>query len=117
MDTRSGAMRSNTITVTGKFLVALLCTTLFASGVWAKDSATTAGIKTGKDESLTITIHVSAKSPGKDKESNWLPAPDGPFWPVLRTYGPGKAIQDGSWKVPPIAKANWLPAPTRDSES
>jgi hypothetical protein len=63
----------------------------------------TAGLKTANDGS--ITIHVSAKSPGKDKESNWLPAPDGPFWLVLRTYGPGKAIQDGSWKVPPIAKA------------
>jgi hypothetical protein len=62
----------------------------------------TAGLKTADDGS--ITIYVSAKSPGKDKESNWLPAPKGPFWPVLRTYGPGKSILDGSWKVPPVTK-------------
>jgi len=63
----------------------------------------TPGLVTADDGS--ITIHVSAKSPGKDKESNWLPAPDGPFWLVLRTYGPGESIADGSWKMPPIPKA------------
>jgi hypothetical protein len=59
----------------------------------------TPGLKTAADGS--ITLYFSAKSPGKDKESNWLPAPNGPFWPVLRTYGPGEAIQNNSWKVPP----------------
>jgi len=43
---------------------------------------------------------VSAKSPGKDKVSNWLPSPPGPFWTVLRTYGPSQAILDGSYKKP-----------------
>ncbi len=60
----------------------------------------TPGVQTGKDGSLTIEI--GAKSPGKDKESNWLPAPKGPFWLVMRTYGPGKSILDRSYKVPPI---------------
>jgi len=60
----------------------------------------TPGVKTGSDGSLTIEI--SAKSPGKDKESNWLPAPEGPFWLVMRTYGPGKSILDRTYKVPPI---------------
>ena len=60
----------------------------------------TPGLKKGKDGS--ITIYFQARSPGKDKESNWLPAPDGPFWIVLRTYGPGKAILDKTWKVPPV---------------
>jgi len=46
----------------------------------------------------------SAKSPGKDKESNWLPAPEGHFWLVLRTYGPGKAILNKTWKVPPVKR-------------
>jgi hypothetical protein len=64
----------------------------------------TPGFKTAKDGS--ITIYFQTKSPGKDKESNWLPTPDGPFWPVLRTYGPGKAIQDGTWKVPPVTPSN-----------
>jgi hypothetical protein len=60
----------------------------------------TPGVQTGKDGSLTIEIN--AKSPGKDKESNWLPAPSGPFWLVMRTYGPGKSILDKTYKVPPI---------------
>ena len=60
----------------------------------------TPGLKTAKDGS--ITIYFSAKSPGKDKESNWLPAPEGPFWPILRTYGPGKSILDKTWKLPVI---------------
>ena len=60
----------------------------------------TPGLKKGKDGS--ITIYFQAKSPGKEKESNWLPAPEAPFWIVLRTYGPGKSILDGSWKLPPV---------------
>jgi hypothetical protein len=62
--------------------------------------SSTPGLKTAADGS--ITIYFSAKSPGKDKESNWLPAPEGPFWPILRTYGPGKTILDKTWKLPVI---------------
>jgi len=58
----------------------------------------TPGLKTNPDGSLVI--YVSAKSPGKGKESNWLPAPSGPFWTVLRTYGPDDSILDGSYKRP-----------------
>ena len=60
----------------------------------------TPGLK--KDADGSITIYFQAKSPGKDKESNWLPAPEGPFWPVLRTYGPGKPLLDKTWKLPPV---------------
>jgi len=66
--------------------------------------SSTPGMKTASDGS--ITIYIQAKSPGKDKESNWLPAPEGPFWPVLRTYGPGKTILDKTYKVPPIKQVN-----------
>jgi hypothetical protein len=52
----------------------------------------------------SITIYFEAKSPGKEKEGNWLPAPDGPFWPILRTYGPGKSILDGTWTLPPVKR-------------
>jgi hypothetical protein len=62
----------------------------------------TPGLTTADDGSLTL--YFTAKSPGKDKESNWLPAPQGPFWLVLRTYGPKKAIVDGSWKLPKVNK-------------
>jgi hypothetical protein len=44
----------------------------------------------------------TAGSPGKDRQSNWLPAPKAPFWMVLRTYGPGEGILNGSYKVPPV---------------
>jgi hypothetical protein len=60
----------------------------------------TAGVKYGEDGSLILDI--GAKSPGKDKESNWLPSPEGPFWPVMRIYGPGKTIVNRTYKVPPI---------------
>jgi hypothetical protein len=62
----------------------------------------TPGLKTAADGS--ITIYFQAKSPGKDKERNWLPAPQGPFWLVLRTYGPGKSILDKTWKMPPVKR-------------
>jgi hypothetical protein len=62
----------------------------------------TPGLKEAADGS--ITIYFQAKSPGKDKESNWLPAPEGPFWPILRTYGPDKTILDKTWKVPPVKR-------------
>ncbi len=52
----------------------------------------------------SITIKFQAKSPGKGDEGNWLPAPEGPFWLVLRTYGPGQTILDKTWKVPPVAQ-------------
>jgi hypothetical protein len=64
----------------------------------------TPGLKTAADGS--ITLYFLAKSPGKAKESNWLPAAEGPFWLVLRTYGPGKAILDKTWKVPPVKRVN-----------
>ena len=60
----------------------------------------TPGLKTA--EGGSITLYFSAKSPGKEKESNWLPAPDGPFWMVLRTYGPSETILDKTWEVPSV---------------
>ncbi|MCP9847655.1 DUF1254 domain-containing protein [Synechococcus sp. Lug-A] len=60
-------------------------------------SATT-GLQTNEDGSLVI--YVGKDSPGTAKESNWLPAPDGPFWTVMRCYGPGQSIVDGNYKRP-----------------
>jgi hypothetical protein len=68
--------------------------------------SSTPGMKTNSDGSLTI--YVSAKSPGKDKESNWLPAHAGPFWTVLRAYGPGPSIRDGTYKKP-----DYVPTPVQ----
>ena len=54
----------------------------------------------------SITIYIQKKSPGGDKDSNWLPAPNGSFYVVLRTYGPANSILNGQWKLPSINKTN-----------
>ena len=56
------------------------------------------GLKKNADGSLTISM--SNVSPGKEKESNWLPAPPGSFMTVLRVYDPAQAALDGSWRAP-----------------
>jgi hypothetical protein len=48
--------------------------------------------------------YAGAKSPGKDKESNWLPAPDGHFSLYIRAYWGKEGILDESWKPPVIKK-------------
>lgn len=50
----------------------------------------------------SLTLYVSAKSPGKDKESNWLPAPDGTFSLYIRAYWGKQPIIDGTWQPPAI---------------
>ena len=71
------------------------------------------GLKKNADGSLTI--YIQRDSPGKEKESNWLPAPNGPIFMVMRIYSP-KTEQpsvlppgQGTWKPPgivPIANLN-----------
>ena len=58
-----------------------------------------------KDPDGGITLYVQHESPGKDKESNWLPAPAGPFFAIMRLYWPKPAALDGTWKQPPLQKA------------
>jgi hypothetical protein len=53
-----------------------------------------------KDANGNITLYIQNESPGKDLESNWLPAPTGPFQVVLRLYWPKPAALDGTWKQP-----------------
>lgn len=62
----------------------------------------TKGLKYNSDGSLTI--YVQYKSPGKDKEGNWLPAPNGPMQIAARMYGPKPAIVKGEWKFPEPVK-------------
>jgi hypothetical protein len=53
----------------------------------------------------SLTIYAGAKSPGKDRESNWLPAPNGTFSLYIRAYWAEKAIIEGKWMPPVIALA------------
>ncbi len=63
----------------------------------------TDGFKFNPDGSLDI-YYLQAESPGKDKESNWLPTPPGQFNLTVRNYFPKEAAYDGSYKVPPVRK-------------
>jgi hypothetical protein len=68
------------------------------------------GMKTNPDGSLTL--YIQNKSPGKAKESNWLPAPDGPIYLVMRLYWPKETppsilpAGEGTWKPPALVAAN-----------
>ena len=44
--------------------------------------------------------------PGKDQESNWLPAPEGTFSLYIRAYWAEQAILDGTWIPPQVRKIN-----------
>lgn len=51
----------------------------------------------------SLDIYIQNDNPGKDKESNWLPAPSDNFNLMFRFYWPEDAILNGSWK-PPFVK-------------
>jgi hypothetical protein len=52
-----------------------------------------------------LTLYIQNESPGKELESNWLPAPKGPFAMYMRLYWPKEAALDGSWKAPKLEMA------------
>ena len=62
-------------------------------------------LKYGADGSLEI--YVQHRSPGPDKESNWLPAPQGPFIMALRNYWPD--VNRFSRYVPPAIRKKTRP--------
>lgn len=54
-------------------------------------------------------LYIQHESPGKDKESNWLPAPSGDFILMLRMYWPNESdpsIIDGTWTIPAAKKVS-----------
>lgn len=65
------------------------------------------GMKLNDDGSLTI--YIQHNSPGADKESNWLPAPDGTVYMAMRLYWPKTGqpsilpAGEGTWKPPGVA--------------
>ncbi len=52
----------------------------------------------------SIDLYIQEDSPGKEKESNWLPAPAVRFILMLRFYWPKEAIIDGAWKPPAVKR-------------
>ena len=68
------------------------------------------GMKKNADGSLTL--YIQNKSPGADKESNWLPAPDGPIFMVMRLYWPKTEAPSilppgqGTWRPPGVTRVS-----------
>ena len=55
----------------------------------------------------SVDLYIQNRSPGPDKESNWLPAPAGKFVLMLRMYWPNEkspSIINGTWKPPAVKK-------------
>lgn len=67
------------------------------------------GMKLNDDGSLTL--YIQKDSPGPDKESNWLPAPNGTAYLVMRLYWPKTEAPsilppgEGTWAPPGVAVA------------
>jgi hypothetical protein len=67
-------------------------------------------MKTNSDGSLTL--YIQNKSPGTDKEANWLPAPNGPIYLVMRLYWPKTEAPsilppgEGTWQPPGIKRVS-----------
>jgi hypothetical protein len=63
-----------------------------------------------KNEDGSLTLYIQKDSPGADKESNWLPAPNDLIYLVMRLYWPKTEAPSilpagqGTWKPPGIVK-------------
>ncbi|MFZ3183676.1 MAG: DUF1254 domain-containing protein [Pseudomonas sp.] len=65
-----------------------------------------------KNADGSLTLYIQKDSPGADKQANWLPAPDGPIYLVMRLYWPKTEAPSilpagaGSWSPPGIVQAD-----------
>jgi hypothetical protein len=63
-----------------------------------------------KNADGSLTLYIQNKSPGADRESNWLPAPAGPIYLVMRLYWPTETPPSilppgkGTWKPPGVVR-------------
>jgi hypothetical protein len=60
------------------------------------------GLRREQDGALVITFQN--QRPGPEVESNWLPAPAGPFNLIMRLYHPKAEVLDGRWSPPPVRR-------------
>ncbi|HTF34036.1 MAG TPA: DUF1254 domain-containing protein [Myxococcota bacterium] len=65
-----------------------------------------------KNPDGSLTLYIQKDSSGTAKKSNWLPAPDGPIYMVMRLYWPKETPPsilppgEGTWKPPGVAVAD-----------
>jgi hypothetical protein len=60
--------------------------------------------KLDRDADGGVTLSIQNASPGAGKESNWLPAPKGPFIVFLRLYWPKADALEAKWTPPPVKR-------------
>jgi len=69
-------------------------------------------LRVGMNADGSLTLYIQKDSPGKDKEANWLPAPNDTIYLVMRLYWPKTEAPsilpagEGTWKPPGIVKAS-----------
>jgi hypothetical protein len=65
-----------------------------------------------KNADGSLTLYIQKDSPGADKEANWLPAPNGPIYLVMRLYWPKTTppsilpAGEGTWQPPGIKRVS-----------
>jgi len=65
-----------------------------------------------KNKDGGVTLYIQKDSPGKALEANWLPAPDGPIYMVMRLYWPKVEAPSilppgaGTWSPPAVLATN-----------
>jgi hypothetical protein len=60
----------------------------------------------------SLDLYFQNENPATGKETNWLPAPKGPFNLTMRLYAPRRDALTGEWNPPPVTKTA-----TEDSEA
>jgi hypothetical protein len=64
-----------------------------------------------KNADGSLTIYIQKDAPSADKKTNWLPAPNGPIYLVMRLYWPKETppsilpAGQGAWKPPAVMQA------------
>ena len=118
--TRRSTMKTKTI-ITAALVSVLALTTAHAADITPAETKAIA--EEGFIYGLPIVMNYAVmyeysvdknsqkNSPGKDKESNWLPAPNDLIYLVMRLYWPKTEAPsilpagEGTWKPPGIVKA------------
>ncbi|MFA5899287.1 MAG: DUF1254 domain-containing protein [Hyphomicrobium sp.] len=52
----------------------------------------------------SLDLYFQAANPGGERQTNWLPAPTGPFTLTMRIYAPKSEVLTGAWDPPPVKR-------------
>ena len=82
-----------------------------ATATAAGDLGERSALTVGENADGSLTLYVQTDPRGADKESNWLPAPNGEIYLVMRLYWPKTEAPsilppgNGTWQPPAIVAA------------